>query len=471
LRLTSSLFSAIGDEIDGLRRGLTDLATGIVRDRTRLAITGLRRSGKTVLTTCLAHHLLEPSGLPFLSVVAENRLDATRLVPLRDLPPFPVEEAIAGLSAPEPVWPRPTDRLSGLSIEILYRTGNRIGRLIDPTRRHFIEIVDYPGEWLLDLPLLEHDFRTFSAHALSLADRPIRRPAAARWRELLADVDPSAPGDAALEARLAEAYRAYLYTCQEELGLSFIQPGRFVDRARIVDEELATFCPLPLGPGPLPGGSIGARFEERFERYRDEIVKDFYRSNFSRFDRQIVLVDLLTALNRGPEHFQDVQESIATVVRSFRYGSGSILTNWLTPRIDRLVFAATKADHIAPSQHAAMKQLLEIMIAPSSRHTRFAGAPHEVLAVAALRSTDVVRTELHGQVLSCLKGRLVETGQETVLFPGELPPDLPEPSDWTSGRFRFRDFAPRRLPRGRNGAASHIRLDQLLEAALGDRLA
>jgi predicted YcjX-like family ATPase len=94
-----------------------------------------------------------------------------------------------------------------------------------------------------------------------------------------------------------------------------------------------------------------------------------------------------------------------------------------------------------------------------------------VLAVAALRSTDVVRTELHGQVLSCLKGRLVETGQETVLFPGELPPDLPEPDDWTSGRFRFRDFAPRRLPRGRNGAASHIRLDQLLQAAVGDRLA
>ncbi|HWL69825.1 MAG TPA: YcjX family protein [Geminicoccus sp.] len=470
MRFGSSLFTAIGDELDGLRRGLTDLATGMVRDRTRLAITGLRRSGKTVLTTCLAHHLLEPSGLPFLSVVAENRLDATRLVPLRDLPPFPLEEAVAGLARETPIWPQPTDRLSGLAIEMLYRTGHRLGRLIDPTRRHFIEIVDYPGEWLLDLPLLEHDFRTFSAHALALAERPIRQPAAAAWQELLKEVDPQAPGDPALEARLAEAYRTYLRACQEELGLSFIQPGRFVDRSKIADEELISFCPLPLPASPLPHDSIGARFERRFERYRDELVKPFYRDNFSRFDRQIVLVDLLTALNRGPDHFEDVQESLATVVRSFRYGSGSILTNWLTPKIDRLVFAATKADHIAPSQHAAMKQLLEIMIAPSSRHTRFAGAPHEVLAVAALRSTDVVRTELHGQVLSCLKGRLVETGQETVLFPGELPPDLPEPHDWTSGRFRFRDFAPRRLPRGRNGAASHIRLDQLLEAAVGDRL-
>ena len=192
---------------------------------------------------------------------------------------------------------------------------------------------------------------------------------------------------------------------------------------------------------------------------------------FPRFDRQIVLVDLLTALNRGPDHFADVEESIATVVRSFRYGKGSIFTNWLNPKIDRLVFAATKADHVAPSQHAAMKQLLEIMVTPSARFTRFAGAPHEVLAIAALRSTDVVRTELHGQILSCLKGRLVETGQETVLFPGEIPSELPEPDDWKTGRFRFRDFAPRRLPRGRSGAASHIRLDQLLQAAIGDRLA
>jgi hypothetical protein len=470
LKLATSLFTTITDEIDGLRRGLTDLATGLVRDRTRLAITGLRRSGKTVLTTCLAHHLLEPSGLPFLSVVAENRLDATRLVPLGDLPPFPVEEAIAGLAAATPVWPKPTDRLSGLAIEIMYRTGHRIGRLIDPSRRHFIEIVDYPGEWLLDLPLLEQDFRSFSAHAFGLADRAIRAPAAAEWRAVLAETDVLGPGDPAAERRLADAYRAYLHTCQEELGLSLIQPGRFVDRTLVADEELVTFCPLALPSGSLPEGSIGARFEERFERYRDELVKPFYRNHFSRFDRQIVLVDLLTALNRGPEHFEDVQESIATVVRSFRYGNGSILSNWLIPRIDRIVFAATKADHIAPSQHAAMKQLLEIMVAPSARHTRFSGAPHDVLAVAALRSTDVVRTELHGQVLSCLKGRLVETGEETVLYPGELPPDLPEADDWTSGRFRFRDFAPRRLPRGRNGAASHIRLDQLLEAAIGDRL-
>jgi predicted YcjX-like family ATPase len=34
---------------------------------------------------------------------------------------------------------------------------------------------------------------------------------------------------------------------------------------------------------------------ERFARYRDEVVRGFYDDHFSRFDRQLVLVDLLSA--------------------------------------------------------------------------------------------------------------------------------------------------------------------------------
>lgn len=469
--MATSFTGALFEGIDDVRRGLQDLATGFVRDRVRLAITGLRRSGKTVLTTCLAHHLLEPSGLPFLSVVSEGRLDAARLVSVDELKPFPFHEAEAALAMAEPRWPAPTEELSGLGIELLYRTSSGLGRFFDPQRRLTVEIVDYPGEWLLDLPLLDLDFAGFSRDALAMADRPIRKAAAATWRRLLDETDPTARVDARHEAALVNAFRDYLTECQTTLGLSFIQPGRIVNPGEHAGSEVVAFCPLPGFVGHAPSGSLARLFEARYERYRDELVRRFYREHFSRFERQIVLVDLLTALNRGPDHFADVQEALTTVVRSFRYGQASSFTQWFAPRIDHLVFAATKADHVTPSQHAAMKQLLEIMIAPSARHARFAGAPYEVLAVAALRSTDVVKTEHDGQVLSCLRGKLVETGKETVLFPGELPPDLPSPEDWTSGRFRFRDFAPRRLPLGKNGAGSHIRLDQLIEAAIGDRLA
>src|SRR3712207_9284086 len=60
------------------------------------------------------------------------------------------------------------------------------------------------------------------------------------------------------------------------------------------------------------------------------------------------------------------------------------------------------------------------------------------MALAALRCTDTVRTEYQGQTLSCVRGRLKEDGRETVLFPGEIPPEPPNPADWPPDSFRFR---------------------------------
>ena len=56
-----------------------------------------------------------------------------------------------------------------------------------------------------------------------------------------------------------------------------------------------------------------------------------------------------------------------------------------------------------------------------------------------------------------------------MLFPGEIPPDLPEPEDWTSGRFRFKEFAPKRLTAAAAGQQLH--LDQALQFLIGDKLA
>jgi uncharacterized protein len=57
-----------------------------------------------------------------------------------------------------------------------------------------------------------------------------------------------------------------------------------------------------------------------------------------------------------------------------------------------------------------------------------------------------------------------------VLFPGEVPADLPTAEDWQAGQFRFRDFAPRRLRLHSGESPQHIRLDQALETLIGDRL-
>ena len=109
------------------------------------------------------------------------------------------------------------------------------------------------------------------------------------------------------------------------------------------------------------------------------------------------------------------------------------------------------------------------MVGQAAGHARFVGVRPAFVALAALKSTDTVRTEHHGQTLSCVRGVLKGEQRETVLFPGEIPPDLPEPEDWTSGRFRFKEFAPRRLVS--SAAGQHIRLDQALQFLIGDKLA
>jgi uncharacterized protein len=234
------------------------------------------------------------------------------------------------------------------------------------------------------------------------------------------------------------------------------------------DRNRLEFCPLP--PGEAPPGSLRELMRHRYDRYCAEVVTPFYRDHFSRFDRQIVLVDLLSTLNRGPACFADLQATLDTVMRSFRYGSSGLLARLFAPRIDTLLFAASKADHVAHNQHNNLRLLLERLVADAATRARFEGVTPTFVALAAHRATDVVRTEHQGQLLSCVRGRLKDDQRDTVLFPGEIPADLPSEEDWRADRFRFRDFAPRRLRRNGAGPPQHIRLDQALETLLGDRL-
>ena len=238
--------------------------------------------------------------------------------------------------------------------------------------------------------------------------------------------------------------------------------------AEVADADLLGFCPLP--PGPAPRGSLRDLMGRRYDRYCDEVVAPFYRDHFSRFDRQIVLIDLLSTLNRGPACFADLQATLDMVLRSFRYGSSGLIARVFRPRINTLLFAASKADHVAHNQHNNLRLLLERLVADAAARARFEGITPTFAAIAAHRSTDVVRTEYHGQVLSCVRGRLKDDDRETVLFPGEIPAELPSEEDWQAGRFRFRDFAPRRLRLDGVGPPQHIRLDQALEILIGDRL-
>ncbi len=65
-----------------------------------------------------------------------------------------------------------------------------------------LDIVDYPGEWLLDLPLLDKSYEQWSAETLAHLRRTTRPPLPAAFLQRVGSIDPLGPADeyAAIEA-------------------------------------------------------------------------------------------------------------------------------------------------------------------------------------------------------------------------------------------------------------------------------
>ena len=185
----SSYSQATGDAF----RSIGDFASGLVTPSLKLGVTGLARSGKTVFITALVHNLIAGARLPFFDAAAQGRIVRVYLEPQPDdvVPRFEYEKHLADLAADPPRWPESTRRISQLRLTIEYASTRFWKRQLGRESLH-IDIVDYPGEWLLDLPLLRLDYRDWSRTALEQSRTPARKKASKPWREALAEIDPAA---------------------------------------------------------------------------------------------------------------------------------------------------------------------------------------------------------------------------------------------------------------------------------------
>ena len=459
----------------------------------RLGVTGLSRAGKTVFITALVHNLVHGGRLPLFDPYASGRLTEARLMPQPDddVPRFDYEAHVRDLVESR-IWPHSTRRVSELRIAIEFESASAWRRTFGRGRLN-LDIVDYPGEWLLDLTLLQKSYAEWSAEALATAREPHREELAAGWRAALAAVDPGGPADEDSARDLARAFTDYLRTARaDEHALSMLPPGRFLMPGDLEGSPALTFAPLDLaGAGEPAKGSLGALMARRYEAYRTHVVKPFFRDHFARLDRQIVLVDALAALNAGPAALRDLETALADVLAAFRPGRASWLRSILTRRIDRILFAATKADHVHHSDHDNLARLLQRLTRRAAERAAFAGAEVRVMPLAAVRATREVNVERRGETLPAIAGvplpgerignEVYDGETEIALFPGDLPADLDsvfEPTSDPADRadalaLRFLRFRPPRLERTAEGLAlslPHIRLDQALQYLIGDKL-
>src|SRR5690606_31157929 len=121
-------------------------------------------------------------------------------------PRFPFEEHMASLTE-ERRWPQSTSRISELRVDIEYE---RKGGWRSGPASLALDIVDYPGEWLLDLALLDATYTDWSRQTVEASRRRDRAASASRWHEFLKGVDPEGSADEVLAAKASEAFKDYL---------------------------------------------------------------------------------------------------------------------------------------------------------------------------------------------------------------------------------------------------------------------
>jgi uncharacterized protein len=463
------------DHIEALKRrfksGVGELVNRALNRSVKLAVTGLNESGKTVFITALLHHLSQGSQLPFFKAVRDGRLAGVKIIPRAesDLPEFRYKEFIEKLTADAPLWPEPTDRISEIRLAIRYRPGALLRRQLTPLSTLYLDIIDYPGEWLLDLTLLDKTFEDWSRLVLGLCEYEPRASLAREWLDFINNLDLSRPAEEGTMQQAAALYTTFLERCKAA-GLTLLQPGRFTMPGDLKGAPLLGFCPLPWLVAPPPN-SFYAMMVQRYEAYKERVVRRFYREQFAHFDRQIVLVDLFRILNQGYERFHDMRETLALLLESFSYGRAGLIHRLFRPRIDKVLFAATKADHVAANQHHNLRLLLEQLITEAAKEVRFSGVEMEPMTLASVKATETVITDYEGGKLSCVKGIPADREREVLLFPGEIPETIPTAADWIEDRFRFLSFRPPPFSESSARTLPHIRLDQALEFLLGDKLA
>jgi hypothetical protein len=451
----------------------------------------LSRAGKTVFITALIHGLTRGGRFPVFEAFASGRIAQARLEPQPDdaVPRFDYENHVHTL-IDERRWPNSTVDISELRLVIDYQRQNGADRNLT------LDIVDYPGEWLLDLPLLTKSYEQWSRESLALSRELPRAKLAEQWHAHLATLDATDRENE--QAALAEArlFTDYLRACRDDrFAMSLLPPGRFLMPGNLAGSPALTFAPLDL---PLdqaaPEGSLWAMMVRRYEAYKDVVVRPFFRDHFSRLDRQIVLVDALAAFNAGPEALHDLEAALAGILDCFRIGRSTLLSSLFRPRIDRILFGATKADHLHHSSHDRLEAVLRRTIAKAALRAEYSGAGIDVVALAAVRATreatvargrdklpSILGTPASGEIAN---GETFDGETEVATFPGDLP-DNPEELFRGEGAFRglstaaaektdfrFLRFRPPRLERegADEPALPHIRLDRALQFLIGDKL-
>lgn len=422
---------------------------------TKIAITGLSRSGKTVFITSLIDQLLYQDKI--LSITASKPPFKTTIKsPLANIKRFDYYTLIHQLKH-EHIWTKGTDEITHTILEI--QTKSRFAFLGNSTFK--IELIDYPGEWLLDLALLDMKYKTWSKKIITWL-KNVDDDKAKSFLKTLNSLT-SNLNTKEVELSIHREYKELLIHLKSN-HYSQLTPGRFIMPSDLTNDPILVFAPLPSSANK----DLFKRYEQRYNRYVKEVVKDIQLEHFKGFERQVVLVDVIEALQNGYDCYSDMKDGLKNMLALYEHKNKNFLLQWFSPSIKQVLFCATKADQVAASQHTNFSALLTDMIDDLQKDLDISHIKTNTQILAALKSTVTIEKKYEGQTLSFIRGLLEEDGEMHDLYPGEMPTRFPSKSEFDTSKYGFKNFLPPKKPYRDNEALEHINMDKVIDKLIGD---
>ncbi|GAM64784.1 conserved protein ycjX [Vibrio ishigakensis] len=240
-------------------------------------MTGLSRAGKTAFITSFVNQLISSAtddNLPLLDVAEQGRLLGARRVPQKSLltPRFNLDASIESLSSEPPTWPEPTRDVSEIRLAIKYQPKSRARKLLSSSSTLYLDLVDYPGEWLLDLPMLEMDYLQWSESQIRRLEQ-IALPEVKEWLGRVVDLSLNQEQDDKLINQLSREYTELLQLLKQK-GYHHIQPGRFVLPGELAEAPVLLFFPYVGEDKPAKGSALSL-LHKRYKEYQNQVIKPF----------------------------------------------------------------------------------------------------------------------------------------------------------------------------------------------------
>ena len=368
------------------------LASWMGKEKHRFTITGLSRSGKSMLFTSLMTMLKYRTEagyecLPLLTRLPTSLVDSMYMEPLAGFEMFPVEEHLQALERGE--WPDATDTAYGFRLVVRLKQQGRFKRWLLPYSEVVFEFIDYPGEWVTDLPLLEKSYSQWSDSAWAQQSGGPQYRFSTKWREFIQDFDFEQPPSEALIAEVVAQYRSYLAAAKRE-GITMLQPGSFLLENEALSLTKMGFSPLPSTVTSDPSHPWLKAFDDNFTRFKKDWLKPLKQKVFREADKQIILVDVFEGLNHSREHLYQLKETLSHLAATFVYGESNWLSRTLLGRekISKVAFVGSKADSVPASERDALLALLTQLT--EGARARFDGndVAFEHFLVSAMEATD-----------------------------------------------------------------------------------